>query len=156
MIRRPPRSTRHRTLFPYTTLFRSRRGSVGALRRLPVRRRLLRQHRHGNGDASADHHGLHLRRPHRNRVAAAQTGRAASRNEVVVFVLAKVRVTSPLEGTGFEPSVPLPRLSSIRAARAEIMGEVRMSFGETESSMSLPSREDSAPSPKVSVLPTRV
>jgi putative serine protease PepD len=23
MIRRPPRSTRHRTLFPYTTLFRS-------------------------------------------------------------------------------------------------------------------------------------
>src|ERR1700730_9889446 len=30
-------------------------------------------------------------------------------------------------------------------------GEVRMSFGETESSMSLPSREDPAPPPKVSV-----
>src|SRR4029077_12051126 len=29
---------------------------------------------------------------------------------------------SPLEGTGFEPSVPLPRLSSIRAVRAEIIG----------------------------------
>jgi nucleotidyltransferase/DNA polymerase involved in DNA repair len=43
---------------------------------------------------------------HRNRVAAAQTGRAASWNEVVVFVLAKVRVTSPLEEGGFEPSVP--------------------------------------------------
>src|SRR6056297_4237978 len=28
MIRRPPRSTRTDTLFPYTTLFRSRRGSV--------------------------------------------------------------------------------------------------------------------------------
>src|SRR3546814_10792347 len=27
MIRRPPRSTRTDTLFPYTTLFRSRRGS---------------------------------------------------------------------------------------------------------------------------------
>src|SRR5882757_4674474 len=29
---------------------------------------------------------------------------------------------SPLEGTGFEPSVPFPRLSSIRAVRAEIIG----------------------------------
>src|SRR6266446_6431848 len=28
----------------------------------------------------------------------------------------------PLEGSGFEPSVPLPRLSSIRAVRAEIIG----------------------------------
>src|SRR3546814_1686423 len=33
MIRRPPRSTRTDTLFPYTTLFRSRRdGSAGAFR----------------------------------------------------------------------------------------------------------------------------
>src|SRR3546814_8710085 len=30
MIRRPPRSTRTDTLFPYTTLFRSRRGRGGA------------------------------------------------------------------------------------------------------------------------------
>src|SRR3984893_18536028 len=29
---------------------------------------------------------------------------------------------SPLEGSGFEPSVPLPRLSSIRAVRAEMIG----------------------------------
>src|SRR3546814_1546326 len=29
MIRRPPRSTRTDTLFPYTTLFRSHRGMVG-------------------------------------------------------------------------------------------------------------------------------
>src|SRR3984893_8326004 len=29
---------------------------------------------------------------------------------------------SPLEGTGFEPSVPLPRSSSIGAVRAEIIG----------------------------------
>src|SRR3546814_3984558 len=34
MIRRPPRSTRTETLFPYTTLFRSRRGAGGAARRL--------------------------------------------------------------------------------------------------------------------------
>src|SRR3546814_5615015 len=34
MIRRPPRSTRTDTLFPYTTLFRSRRGSRHLSRRL--------------------------------------------------------------------------------------------------------------------------
>src|SRR3546814_13112007 len=31
MIRRPPRSTRTATLFPYTTLFRSRRGQQHAI-----------------------------------------------------------------------------------------------------------------------------
>src|SRR3546814_7064756 len=42
MIRRPPRSTRTDTLFPYTTLFRSRpaairrRGDLAGLRRRPV------------------------------------------------------------------------------------------------------------------------
>src|SRR3546814_19842560 len=34
MIRRPPRSTRTDTLFPYTTLFRSHRADVGVLRLL--------------------------------------------------------------------------------------------------------------------------
>src|SRR3546814_6670461 len=33
MIRRPPRSTRTDTLFPYTTLFRSRPGTAGGRRR---------------------------------------------------------------------------------------------------------------------------
>src|SRR3546814_7688620 len=33
MIRRPPRSTRTDTLFPYTTLFRSVRAGTGATRR---------------------------------------------------------------------------------------------------------------------------
>src|SRR6188472_4686516 len=32
MIRRPPRSTRETTLFPYTTLFRSRRARAAAAR----------------------------------------------------------------------------------------------------------------------------
>src|SRR3546814_6441970 len=41
MIRRPPRSTRTDTLFPYTTLFRS------------VRRRLLLSRRRDRGDAEA-------------------------------------------------------------------------------------------------------
>src|SRR3546814_1565172 len=37
MIRRPPRSTRTDTLFPYTTLFRSDHGHRDALRQLPHR-----------------------------------------------------------------------------------------------------------------------
>src|SRR3546814_7882855 len=41
MIRRPPRSTRTDTLFPYTTLFRSRRAGAGAGRLAPVRPRRL-------------------------------------------------------------------------------------------------------------------
>src|SRR3546814_17766805 len=42
MIRRPPRSTRTDTLFPYTTLFRSGRGQISHRdrRRNPFRRRL--------------------------------------------------------------------------------------------------------------------
>src|SRR3546814_13889407 len=41
MIRRPPRSTRHYTLFPYPTLFRSRHGALlMALRELPARKSL--------------------------------------------------------------------------------------------------------------------
>src|SRR3546814_5637893 len=41
MIRRPPRSTRTDTLFPYTTLFRSspRTGAARRYRRVPRRRR---------------------------------------------------------------------------------------------------------------------
>src|SRR2546430_16663843 len=60
MIRRPPRST----LFPYTTLFRSRAGLVGALaqsrdRRAVRRDRLGRPARRGDalgGDAGRAHH----------------------------------------------------------------------------------------------------
>src|SRR3546814_17261826 len=37
MIRRPPRSTRTDTLFPYTTLFRSDRIADGALDAVPLR-----------------------------------------------------------------------------------------------------------------------
>src|SRR3546814_2000930 len=37
MIRRPPRSTRTDTLFPYTTLFRSARNTAAPMRRCPGR-----------------------------------------------------------------------------------------------------------------------
>src|SRR3546814_1833375 len=47
MIRRPPRSTRTDTLFPYTTLFRSaRRGLHRPRRRGDHRRRVHRSHPH--------------------------------------------------------------------------------------------------------------
>src|SRR2546426_7661580 len=53
MIRRPPRST----LFPYTTLFRSRRGAAGrGHRRWPA----------GSRGAARSRTGLHSRRPARS------------------------------------------------------------------------------------------
>src|SRR3546814_2141786 len=61
MIRRPPRSTRTDTLFPYTTLFRSvrRRGGVGAVLGAGGADR-LRRDRHALVRACA---GQRLRRP---------------------------------------------------------------------------------------------
>src|SRR3546814_6397824 len=53
MIRRPPRSTRTDTLFPYTTLFRSQ-GSHGAA----VRPRALFQHGNWRGWRNAIRHQL--------------------------------------------------------------------------------------------------
>src|SRR3546814_10977526 len=69
MIRRPPRSTRTDTLFPYTTLFRSRRSAVvlqiprlpsgcgrpGTARRLPaIRSPHVRELQAGGGPADRD------------------------------------------------------------------------------------------------------
>src|SRR3546814_3337666 len=54
MIRRPPRSTRTDTLFPYTTLFRSRRGRAGQGR---GRRHAGDRRCRGQGEQDAeDHH----------------------------------------------------------------------------------------------------
>src|SRR3546814_5486186 len=57
MIRRPPRSTRTDTLFPYTTLFRSPDGSVRA-RQDPAHRLQPARDRRSRPDAR---HGLHPR-----------------------------------------------------------------------------------------------
>src|SRR3546814_8768086 len=71
MIRRPPRSTRTDTLFPYTTLFRSQ-GKEPCPHRPPVRRRHLRRaasapgalagevRRHHRGDRREVHRQLGL------------------------------------------------------------------------------------------------
>src|SRR3546814_7160866 len=50
MIRRPPRSTRTDTLFPYTTLFRSA---------LPAWPAVLGRHRHRRGAGAAAHRRAH-------------------------------------------------------------------------------------------------
>src|SRR3546814_3270682 len=79
MIRRPPRSTRTDTLFPYTTLFRSRYASAGG----PARH-------HGPslpwGDAVAESQyaapgecGPAAGDPHRLRACSRQRGRDSSR-----------------------------------------------------------------------------
>src|SRR3546814_10429735 len=49
MIRRPPRSTRTDTLFPYTTLFRSRAPAPGGRRRTRQHRDLARALEHAQG-----------------------------------------------------------------------------------------------------------
>src|SRR3546814_14194936 len=49
MIRRPPRSTRTDTLFPYTTLFRSPR-KAAALGHAAIRRKCKRHLGHGRRD----------------------------------------------------------------------------------------------------------
>src|SRR3546814_4392415 len=56
MIRRPPRSTRTDTLFPYTTLFRSQRRICGRRhpRRRPPEKRAARRARHGAAGTSGE------------------------------------------------------------------------------------------------------
>src|SRR3546814_18817661 len=93
MIRRPPRSTRTDTLFPYTTLFRSRSNSRGVggdgLREIGVERRRREAHerpgrlRNSHRGASHLHHALgnqrrqtvELRGKMVNRTAVASAGR---------------------------------------------------------------------------------
>src|SRR3546814_21150328 len=86
MIRRPPRSTRTDTLFPYTTLFRSihlaGRSEADARRALPLDQLALhRGPAHGRGDAPADPAG---HRPVRQAAAAAERRSAAAGGAVEV------------------------------------------------------------------------
>src|SRR3546814_4913551 len=70
MIRRPPRSTRTDTLFPYTTLFRSPSRSRSASRAAPVEAASARVRELGNG--------VQNRSPARRSVAC---GRSKPRSE---------------------------------------------------------------------------
>src|SRR3546814_10602283 len=63
MIRRPPRATRTDTLFPYTTLFRSRRRAPGGAWRQPAQIPTPRHSRSGGADPGrkARHRAARLR-----------------------------------------------------------------------------------------------
>src|SRR3546814_4319881 len=66
MIRRPPRSTRTDTLFPYTTLFRSFALSLSKGRSFfigcPKRRTVLRQAQHERRRGAIPHHAIILQK----------------------------------------------------------------------------------------------
>src|SRR3546814_15883863 len=64
MIRRPPRSTRTDTRFPYTTLFRSRFRRRVYARESPCRQRVLDRGSDGK-DARCLSHGILVSREHR-------------------------------------------------------------------------------------------
>src|SRR3546814_4141454 len=55
MIRRPPRSTRTDTLFPYTTLFRSREGGLGLRLSHAGGCQQIARHRGGQPERSEEH-----------------------------------------------------------------------------------------------------
>src|SRR3546814_13772807 len=97
MIRRPPRSTRTDTLFPYTTLFRS----PAEIERMAIVRLEHRKFKHfsrmllqdvGNGDevaerlahflAIAEHHGVVDPVTGQRRMVIASIGRASCRERV--------------------------------------------------------------------------
>src|SRR3546814_6403192 len=102
MIRRPPRSTRTDTLFPYTTLFRSdgaivnhdeeriveRQGRMAEQGRCehvaPLHRQLIVEPGAERLAARGDRFGRRSRR----RVAAARAGRTATAGTIAVVVLA--------------------------------------------------------------------
>src|SRR3546814_18228748 len=82
MIRRPPRSTRTDTLFPYTTLFRSPRLTARNVEYAACRRRLLQ--RLGKRPRNVAHlNEIALLPPileHERGMAAGQTGRKDRQN----------------------------------------------------------------------------
>src|SRR3546814_4822857 len=81
MIRRPPRSTRTDTLFPYPTLFRSSQLHQGALHGHQRRVGGCQGHpRGGGGGAGAAAHGA-AHHPLRGRGAPFQQGAAGRRSE---------------------------------------------------------------------------
>src|SRR3546814_1352375 len=95
MIRRPPRSTRTDTLFPYTTLFRSK---ASAAEPVVVRRRLLpaealggRDHRRHAAVAAG-----RARRDHRRSEEHTSELQSLMRISYAVFCLKKKKHHTPL------------------------------------------------------------
>src|SRR3546814_5477007 len=91
MIRRPPRSTRTDTLFPYTTLFRSRNGVRGADHALVGRVLHLERLHDGAADEIVD---LQPAARHRSEEHTSEL-QSLMRISYVVFCLNKKRITRP-------------------------------------------------------------
>src|SRR3546814_2035904 len=83
MIRRPPRSTRTDTLFPYTTLFRSEVDAVG----LAVRERRHERHQHERLEAEV--HGRRADRRERRSEEHTSELQSLMRSSYAVFCLKK-------------------------------------------------------------------
>src|SRR3546814_10176174 len=92
MIRRPPRSTRTDTLFPYTTLFRSR-----AAVRAPRDRRDGRRRR----SAAPHRHRAPRRRPARRSEEHTSELQSLMRISYAVFCLKKKNTQTPNDNTTF-------------------------------------------------------
>src|SRR3546814_10615697 len=91
MIRRPPRSTRTDTLFPYTTLFRSLRGALGEITQDHV----------GAGAAEAQQRFEHrlafiepavVDRALQHRILAADLVRGGRHDELILHAAADVEI----------------------------------------------------------------
>src|SRR3546814_14221463 len=93
MIRRPPRSTRTDTLFPYTTLFRSAAGSRdrGRFLRVDGWRIQIRQRRCGRG--AFDPCGQYYRRAHPRSEEHTSELQSLMRTSYAVFCLKKKKKT---------------------------------------------------------------
>src|SRR2546430_12299993 len=102
MIRRPPRST----LFPYTTLFRSRRAALGAPRRRAATTKgrrgrrvgtpgsLSRSNDNGSGVSSAQHcRGETAILPHADRRSEEHTSELQSQSNLVCRLLLEKKKT---------------------------------------------------------------
>src|SRR3546814_10338867 len=104
MIRPPPRSTRTDTLFPYTTLFRSREGQLPARR---VGLYLLRRRqpkggrggRGGRGEVRRSHERRVLRRPGRRSEEHTSELQSLMRISYAVFCLKKKKAYKPKQKT---------------------------------------------------------
>src|SRR3546814_18629574 len=97
MIRRPPRSTRTDTLFPYTTLFRSRRAEgAGA-----ADRAARKAARRGDLGQCEQHPPAHLARLLCDRIVAPdrQAGRRAVRGDLRAGSLPSVDVADRISGS---------------------------------------------------------
>src|SRR3546814_18278974 len=112
MIRRPPRSTRTDTLFPYTTLFRSHGqlpGIPGALRgmgRLDRRRRRLHALSLQGDHPHLRRHALRLRTLHDCLGAVARRALLPGRRAAVVLRPADPPLHLALSGPAHHPFLP--------------------------------------------------